>query len=119
MASELGFSAIEFWDSKVKDVKRLGRIAAENNIKVAMCTLNGIFDNTLDNPYPVLHRAVNETISLMKDMGCGSMIIFSGNSEGKGDSQKNIIIENLKRLAEVADKENVNINIEPLNSTVE
>lgn len=119
VASELGFSAIEFWDSKVKDVKKLGRIASENNIKVSMCTINGIFDHTLDHPYPKLLKAVNETIGLMKEMGCGSMIIFSGNAEGKSDSQKNIIIENLKRLAEVADKEKVAINIEPLNSIVE
>lgn len=119
VASELGFSAIEFWDSEVKDVKKLGRIAAENNVKVAMCTINGIFKYVLDHPYPVLLKAVNETIGLMKEMDCGSMIIFSGNAEGKSDSQKNIIIENLKRLSEVAEKENVVINIEPLNSIVE
>ncbi len=119
VAAELGFSAIEFWDSEVKDVKKLGRIARESNVKVAMCTINGIFKYVLDQPYPLLLKAVNQTIDLMKEMDCGSMIIFSGNAEGKSDSQKNIIIENLKRLAEVAEKEDVMINIEPLNSIVE
>ncbi len=118
-AAELGFSAVEFWNPEEKDAARLGRIAAENKVKVAMCTLNGIFRYALENPYPVLSKAVAETISIMKEMGCGSMIIFSGYSEGKTDSQRNIILENLKRLAEVAEKEDIVINIEPLNSLVE
>lgn len=119
VAAELGFKAIEFWDSEEKDCKKLGRLAAQNNVKVAMCTINGIFRYALENPYPVLSKAVMETIRYMKEMDCGSMIIFSGNVESKGDSQKNIIIENLKRLSELAEKENIVINIEPLNSLVE
>ena len=83
VAAELGFSAIEFWDSEVKDVKKLGRVARESNVKVAMCTINGIFKYVLDQPYPILFKAVDHTISLMKEMDCGSMIIFSGNTEGK------------------------------------
>ena len=38
----------------------------------------------------------------MKDMGCSSMFILAGNVESKADTQKNIIIENLKRLTEPA-----------------
>lgn len=119
VAAELGFSSVEFWDPETKDVDKLGRIAAENKVKVGMCTINGIFKYALENPYPVLSNAVVETIQHMKAMDCGSMIIFSGNAIGKTDSQKNIIIDNLKRLTELAEKENVVINIEPLNSVVE
>ena len=46
------------------------------------------------------------------------MFILAGNVESRVDTQKNIIIENLKRLTNLAEKENVIINIEPVNSLV-
>jgi len=52
-------------------------------------------------------------------MGYDSLIVLTGDNEGKADSQKNILIENLKRVADIAIKENVTINIEPLNSLVD
>ena len=119
IASDLGFKAVEFWDPEEKNVARLGAVAASNRVKVAMCTLIGIFKYSLNTAYPVLLKATTETISLMKEMGCSSLIIFAGNRESAADSQKNIIIENLKRLSDLAEKEKVTINIEPLNSIVE
>jgi hydroxypyruvate isomerase len=119
IASDLGIKAVELWDPQEKDVAKLGAVAASNNVKVIGCTIIGIFKYTLDIPYPVLLKATTETIRLMKEMGCQSLIIFSGNRESVADSQKNIIIENLKRLSELAEKEKVTINIEPLNSLVE
>lgn len=119
IASDLGIKAVEFWDPQEKDVAKLGAVSASNNVQVIGCTIIGIFKYTLDMPYPVLLKATTETIRLMKEMGCQSLIIFSGNRESVADSQKNIIIENLKRLSELAEKEKVTINIEPLNSLVE
>ncbi len=119
IASDFGIKAVEFWDPGEKDVAKLGAVATSNNVKVIGCTIIGIFQYTLDMPYPILLKATTETISLMKEMGCQSMIIFSGNREGTADYQKNIIIENLKRLSELAEKEKITINIEPLNSIVE
>ncbi|MCJ7772886.1 MAG: TIM barrel protein, partial [Desulfobacterales bacterium] len=69
--------------------------------------------------YPVLLNAVRETVESMKEIECSSIFILSGNVEGRFDSQKNIIIENLKRLSELAEKENITINIEPVNSLVD
>lgn len=120
IASDLGIKAVEFWDPREKDIAKLISVASANHVKVIGCTIIGDFlQYTLEMPYPVLLKAVNETIGLMKEMDCRSMIIFSGNREGAADSQKNIIIENLKRLSDLAEKEKVTINIEPLNSLVE
>lgn len=120
IASDLGIKAVEFWDPREKDIAKLVSVASANHVKVIGCTIIGDFlQYTLEMPYSVLLKAVNETIDLMKEMDCRSMIIFSGNREGAVDSQKNIIIENLKRLSDLAEKEKVTINIEPLNSLVE
>jgi hydroxypyruvate isomerase len=118
-AADLGFKAVEFWDPTVKDASRIARLAAANKVSIAMCCMKGIFDITLNCPYPLVARGVEETARAMKEMGCSSMFILAGNVESKADTQKNIIIENLKRLAEPAEKHNIRIHIEPVNSFVD
>ena len=103
-AAEIGFKAVEFWDPTVKDAPRISRLAAANKITVAMCCMKGIFDITLNSSYPLLVRGAEETARSMKDMGCASMFILAGNVESKVDTQKNIIIENLKRLTDLAEQ---------------
>jgi hydroxypyruvate isomerase len=118
-AADLGFKAVEFWDPTVKDASRISRLAAANKVSIAMCCMKGIFDITLNCPYPQLAAGVEQTARSMKDMGCTSMFILAGNIESKVDTQKNIIIENLKRLTELAEKHNIRIHIEPVESLVE
>ncbi len=118
-AAELGFAAVEFWDPTVKDAARIARVAAANKVAVSMCCMKGIFDITLNSPYPVLLRGAGETADAMKEMGCPSMFILAGNVESKADTQKNIIIENLRRLTDLAGKRGIRIHIEPVNSTVD
>jgi hydroxypyruvate isomerase len=118
-AAEIGFKAVEFWDPTVKDAARISRLAAANKIMVAMCCMKGIFDITLNASYPVLLRGAEQTARSMKDMGCSSMFILAGNVESKVDTQKNIIIENLKRLTDLAEKQGIRIHIEPVNSLVD
>ena len=121
IAADLGIKAVEFWDPQEKNIAKLGAVAAANNIRIIGCTMIGIFKYALEMPYPVLLKAATETIHLMKECGCQAMIIFAGDREAArgADSQKNIIIENLKRLSDLAEKEKVTINVEPLNSLVE
>jgi len=102
----------------VKDASRISRIASAKRVNVSMCCMQGIFDFTLNSPFPVLSKATEQTVQSMKEMGCSSMFILAGNVESRVDTQKNIIIENLKRLTDLAEKENVMINIEPVNSLV-
>lgn len=118
-AAELGLDAIEFWDPEGKDVSKIGRLAAENNIKVAICCLKGAWTNRMNFPAKTVVKNVTESIKLAKEMGCNSLIGLSGDIEGKADTQKNILIENLKRVADVLVKENVTLNLEALNSLVD
>lgn len=70
-------------------------------------------------PAPQVVKNVTESIKIVKEMGCNSLIGLSGEIEGKADSQKNILIENLKRVADILVKENVTLNLEALNSLVD
>jgi len=119
IAAELGFDAIEFWDPVGKDVNKIGRIATENNIAVSICCVKDPWTKRMNLPASIVVQNVTESIKLAKEMGCNSLIALSGDVEGKADSQKNILIENLKRVAEIAVKENVTINLEALNSLVD
>jgi len=119
VAAELGFDAIEFWDPAGRDVSKIGRLAAENNIKVAICCVKSAWDIRMNSAADQVVKNVTESIKLAKDMGCTSLIALSGDVEGKADLQKNILIENLKRITDIAVKENVTINLEALNSLVD
>lgn len=118
-AADLGFKAVEFWDPTVKDAARIARLAAANKVAIAMCCMKGIFDITLNCPYPLVAQGAELTARSMKEMGCSSMFILGGSIESKVDTQKVIIIENLKRLTELAEKHNIRIHIEPVNSLVD
>lgn len=119
VAADLGFKAVEFWDPTTKEAARVSRLAASRKLSIAMCCMKGIFDITLNCPYPQVAQGVEQTARSMGDMGCSSMFILAGNLESKADTQKNIIIENLKRLAELAEKLKIRIHIEPVNSLVD
>lgn len=119
IAAELGYDAIEFWDPVGKDVSKIGKIASENNIAVSICCVKDAWTKRMNFPASIVVENVTESIKLAKEMGCNSLIALSGDIEGKIDTQKNILIENLKRVADIAVKENVTINMEALNSLVD
>jgi len=118
-AADHGFKAVEFWDPTIRDAARVSRLAASRKLSIAMCCMKGIFDVTLNCAYPLVAQGVEQTARSMKDMGCPSMFILAGNLESKADTQKNIIIENLKRLTGLAEKHGIRIHIEPVNSLVD
>jgi len=119
VAAEIGFDAIEFWDPIDKDVSKIGKLAADNKIDVAVCCVRNAWSTRMNFPPSIVVENIRESIKLAKEMGCHSLIALSGDVEGKTDSQKNILIENLKRVADIAVKENVTIVVEALNSIVD
>jgi hydroxypyruvate isomerase len=119
VSAELGMDAIEFWDPVGKDTARIGRLAVENKIAIAVCCVKDAWKIRMNFPSSEVIKNVRESIKIAKDMGCNSLIALSGDIEGKIDSQKNILIENLKKVADIAVKENVTINLEALNSLVD
>jgi len=116
VAAELGFDAIEFWDPMGRDIARIGKLASENKIAVSICCAKDPWGKRMNAPASVVIPNVRESMQVARDMGCHSLIVLAGDMEGKADSQKNILIENLKRIADMAVKEDVTLNLEALNS---
>ena len=119
VAAEMGFDAIEFWDPARKDIARIGKLTAENKIAVSICGAKDSWGKRMDAPASVVVTNVRESMQIAKDMGCHSLIVLTGDRESNADSQKNTLIENLKRVADLAVKEDVTLNLESLNSLVD
>jgi hydroxypyruvate isomerase len=119
VAADTGFHAIEFWGVEGKDLNRIEKIAVENNVAIAACCAKDAWSKTMNLPSPIIVNNMKETARIIKGFGCNTVIVLAGNLEGKIDSQKNIIIDNLKRVADIAIQEEIIIVIEGLNSIVD
>ena len=115
-AKDCGVDAVEFWDPSVYDTKKVGDIAANAGVPIAACCLNQAWTYRMNFPWPVVKENVEKSIAYGKDLGCSTFIGLSGELECKTDSQKTLLVENLKRTAEIAEKAGVTIVLEALNS---
>ncbi len=118
-AAALGFDAVEFWEVESKDISKVAALASKHKVPVSICCARDVRTVKMNGPSAVIVKNIRESIAIIKEMGCDSMIVLAGDIEGRADSQKNIITENLKRVADMAVRENVTINIEALNSLVD
>jgi hydroxypyruvate isomerase len=119
IVSELGFGAVEFWGLENRDISKISNLSSKYNIPVAICCAKNVRDIRMNFASSVVVNNFIESVGIIREMGCSSMIVLAGEIEGRVDSQKNILIENLKRISEIAVKENVTVNIEPLNSIID
>jgi len=116
-AASCGFKAVEFWNPVDKDLGKIERLAAANNIEVEICInhhhrLNNLnADNCVEN--------IIDSMKTMRQIGCNKLILMTGERTGPIDAQKHLIVENLKRLAESAEKEKMTLCLEPLNSIID
>lgn len=116
IAKDCGVDAIEFWDPSIYDAKKIGDTAAKLGVPVAACCLNQAWTIRMNFPYDAVKKNVEKSIEFGKDLGCSTFIGLSGELECKADSQKSLLIENLKRVADICEKANVTIVMEALNS---
>jgi len=116
LAKDSGVDAIEMWDPSVYDVKKIAKTAQDNDIPIIACGLKESWIYRLNSAYSVVEQNIKESIAYGKDLGCNVFIGLSGEMECKVDSQKTLLVENLKRVSEICEKEEVVIVIEPLNS---
>lgn len=116
MAKDCGVDAVEFWDPSVYDTKKAGDIAANAGVPVAACCLNQAWTYRMNFPWKTVKENVEKSIAYGKDLGCTTFIGLSGELACKTDSQKALLVENLKRVAELCEKAGVTIVLEALNS---
>lgn len=116
MAKDCGVDAVEFWDPSVYDMKKVGDIAANAGVPIAACCLNQAWTYRMNFPWKIVKENVEKSIAYGKDLGCTTFIGLSGELACKTDSQKVLLVENLKRAAELCEKAGVTIVLEALNS---
>ena len=119
IAAEAGFTAVEFWEPAGKDLSRMSAAAAASGVKIVACTLNESGSNRLDQSSGQVAANMRRSIAKAREIGCPSLIGLSGNLTGRMDSQKNILIENLKRVADLLVQSDMTLVLEPLNSLID
>lgn len=116
LIKEFSPDAVEFWDISCYDTKRLGREVLKHNLPVAVCSLNNNWDVRMNAPFAKVRDNILATIDTGKDVGCNTFICMAGDVTNRTDSQKMIITENLKRIADICEQKDVVLLLEPLNS---
>lgn len=126
IAAELGFDAIEFWDPKDKDIDKIARLTSENKIVTSICCVKDAWNLRMNFPETVVENNVKESIEIAKALGCKSLIGLSGDVAGESEkcgdtsiNQKDVLVYNLSKVAEIAEREDVTICMEALNSLVD
>lgn len=119
IAAELGYDAIEFWDPIDKDIPKIARLASQNNIAVSICCIKEAWKLRMNFPQEIVVKNVAESIAIAQELGAPSLIGLSGDVDGQDEEQKKTLIENLKRVSDMASKANVTLCMESLNSLVD
>ena len=118
-AADAGYKSVEFWDPSAVDIRKMAAAAAACDVKIVGCTLSEPRSYQLDRPSAPVLANVRKSIAIAKELGVVNLIGLSSDVQGRLDSQKNILIENLKRIADLAVAGEVTILLEPLNSLVD
>jgi len=117
---QAGFDFIEFWDWRDKDFE----LIINSGLKVSNFSGNRISSLTLDDKERVIQE-VNASMDAAKRLKCDRIMLLSDILEGDGSVKINPIsgekkllclYDNLRILVEVAEKRDIMLVIEPLNS---
>jgi len=117
---EAGFKFIEFWDWRDKDLE----LIINSGLKVTNFSGNRVLSLTLDSKEKVIQE-VNISIDVAKKLKCDRIMLLSDILEGDGSVKANLLssekkllclYDNLRVLVEVAEKRDIILVIEPLNS---
>lgn len=130
LVKEHGFKYVEFWTWKDKDILKIQRLCSENDLRIAGFSGDQDFslvDPALEEEYIAFAR---ESIAVAKKLGARFLVVHS-DALGEGGKvirpcSKNHIQERinhmvrvLKILAPWAEKENVTLVLEALNTHVD
>ena len=127
---EAGFSAVEFWAWKDKDLDQLQR-RVDGGMKIA--TFSGHRQRSLVQPADLSAYAaeVRESMATARRLGCGGLMLLTDelSADGSVDTsrypamshkqKRDNVITGLRSLAPLAEEQGVDLYLEPLNSVVD
>lgn len=127
---KMGFSAFEFWGWEDKDIEQLKEKKEKDQLEIAIFSGNrksGLVD-PIDREKCI--QEVKEAIKIAKKIGCHNLMIITDRLDEKGKAiplahsltpqQKYVnAVETLIELTRVAEKEEITLMLEPLNTLVD
>lgn len=120
--AQIGYHAIEFWQFP-EDIEEISDLCSQNQIAISSFTGHESITNGMNSRHQ--HTRIIDELSIAMEKAhryqIGGIICFSGSRNP--DQPRAVAIENcvqcLKGLAPLAEKLNVNLNLELLNSQVD
>jgi hydroxypyruvate isomerase len=121
-AAALGFPAVEFWPYEGKDIDAVAKTCEELNLAIAQFTAWG-FSPGMNDPknHDKLEKKIEESCAIAKRLNCPMMTVVGGNDQ-KGMTQAEMhenIITGLKRVAPIAEQNQIVLILEPMNIRVD
>lgn len=116
LAAELGFDSFEFWDLSGKDIARIARLSAAQQLPVSICGLNDGWKHNISGEAEVILPNLELSMKLAQDIGSPSLILLTGNGPSDDLVHKKRIIANLQRAAELAERYQITLCLEALNT---
>lgn len=120
--ASLGFPAIELWGHEGKDLEQIKQTCDRHNLEITQFTAWG-FNPGMNNP--VNHDAFEETIGkaceVAKKLDCKLATVVGGDDQ-EGMTQEEMheqIIVALKRVAPIAERNDLTLILEPMNIRVD
>lgn len=118
-AAETGYDGVEFWKVSEIDPQKMRRVCGDCGVRVATFNCGGAWVYHLSSAPKELLRNLEENLAVARELDAEFVLLMSGNRLHTAPCQENIIIENLKRAAPLAEKYGVKLLLEPLNSLVD
>lgn len=120
---EAGYEAIEFWTWWDKDVDEIAKVRKELGLEIAtFCTkFVNPGDKEKQNDYL---NGLKESIETAKKLNCRTLIAQAGwefesfQKEITRKEHRKTFLDTMRKAAEIVEKENMNLVIEPLNLLV-
>ena len=121
-AADAGFKHIEFWPWQGKNIDEIARVCAERDIEVAQFTAWG-FVPGMNNPknHARFVEEIKKSCEIAKKLNCKRMTVVGGNDQPNMTQEEmhQNIIDALKLVKPIVEKEGVMLILEPMNIRVD
>jgi hydroxypyruvate isomerase len=121
-AHELGFSAVEFWPWRGKDLDKIEKACKDFGIEVAQFTGWG-FSPGMNNPanHAKFVEETKESCKVANRLGAKCVLIVAGNNQPGMtlEEMHQHVIDGLKLVVPVAEEHDITLVLEPMNGRVD
>jgi hydroxypyruvate isomerase len=120
-SKKAGFSAVEFWGWKDKDLGKIRAALDKTGLQVAAICVEPNFQLVNRADDAPLVQGVRESAAAAHTLGCGRLIVTCGNvlpDETSEDTRRRVV-RKLRNMARAAEDAGITLVLEPLNPLVD